>query len=356
MKKIAIILITILGIQIARAQNCTAPVSNIQFKQKLSQLTSMRNDQQRLNAASEFARQNCLLTYQVKQITELFADDFTRLAFVQNAYPALFDKDNTYDLYDAFAYFSTVMRFHDFVQGINVPRERLYTHEFPNYNYPSYENYRETTPCSQPLSDSEFNRLVRSVMMQPDDHLREITAIQLAEANCMTVAQIMKMASLLEQEASRLDYLKRSYDYTYDVGNYHYSNQLFNDKAYSNQFETFVSERRGRSGRHSQQGSVEIRCAVSNEEMLEIVNSIKNQSFDNTQLTMAKQIVNAKKCFTTDQIKQLVDIFSFESTKLEMAKYCYNYCIDRSNYYRINSSFNFSTSAEELSKFVSEQQ
>lgn len=348
----------------AHAQNCTAPASSIVFQQKLSQLSAMRTDQQRLHAASEFARRNCLLTYQVKQITELFADDVTRLNFVQDAYPALFDKENAYDLYDVFAYFSTVMRFHDFINGRPGQASRpnsypayddRYDYPFPEYNYPSYDNYREPTPCSSPLSESEFNRLVRNVMLQPDDELRELTAIQLAEANCMTVSQIMKMASLLEQEANRLDYLKRSYDFTYDVGNYHYSNQLFKDKTYYNQFETYVTERRRQPRHDPRQRPGERHCGVSDSELLEIVNTIKGQSFDNTQLTMAKQIVRAKQSFTTSQIRQLVDIFTFEASKLDMAKYCYAYCIDQSNYYKINTAFTFSSSVDELTKYIGEQ-
>lgn len=357
-------LLLIFWVPVLQGQQCASPVPTISFQQKLSQLNGMRTDQQRLAAASEFARRNCLLTYQVKQITELFSDDYTRLSFVQDAYPGLFDKENFYDLYDVFAYFSTAMRLHDFINPLQGgvsrpnpypnPRDRYY-YDFPEYNYPSYENYRETTPCSQPLTDGEFYRLVQSVMMQPDDELRELTAISLAEANCMTVAQIMKMASLLGQEAKRLDYLKRSYDYTYDVGNYHYSNQLFKDKTYYTQFEAYIAERRRQPNHDPRHRPSERVCGVSDAEMIEIVASIKEQSFDNTQLTMAKQIVRAKQCFTTSQIRQLIDVFSFEKSKLDIAKYCYAYCVDRSNYYKLNNAFSFSSSVDELTNFVAEQ-
>ena len=93
----------------------------------------------------------------------------------------------------------------------------------------------------------------------------------------------------------------------------------------------------------------------SDEELNEAVNSIKKQSFSNTQLTMAKQIVRSKQCFTALQIKQIVDIFSFESSKLEMAKFCYSYCVDKDNYYKINDSFSFSSSVDDLDKYISSQ-
>ena len=359
------LLLTILLISLsAHSQNCTAPVSGMVFKQKYSQLSAMRQDQQRLSVATEFARKNCLLTYQVKQVAELFNDDITRLGFIQDAYPAIFDKENMYDLYDAFAYFSTAMRLHDFIDGMS-PRDnrrndysgnRERPFEFPDYNYPSYENYRETTICSQPISDEVFYRVLRNVMNQRDDDSRITAAMQLAQSNCLTVAQLMKMGSLIEKEAKRLDYFKRSYDYTYDIGNYHYGNQLFKDKTYHADFDKFVTTRRGQPRKNDQTRRPDDRqCRVSDVEFQEIMTTIKGQTFENTQLSMAKQIVRTKQCFTTMQIKMLLGVFSFENTKLDMAKYCYAYCVDRGDYYKINSAFTVSTSVDELNKYISEQ-
>lgn len=350
----------------AQSQNCSAPVSSLVFQQKVNQITALRQDQQRIRVATEFATKNCLLTYQVKQLTELFNDDATRLLFVQDAFPTIFDKENIYDLYDGFAYFSTAMRFHDYLelQSQRPPRpgrnnemtEQPFS--FPEYNYPSYESYHDASPCSQPLNDKEFFRVVRNVMSLRDDESRVVAAIQLAESNCLTVAQIMKMGSLIEKEAKRLDYLKRTYDYTYDVGNFHYSNQLFKDKAYTSDFDNFVRTRRGRPDRDNRNnnGRREPLCGVSDNEFQEIVATIKAQSFENTQVTMAKQIVRTKQCFTTLQIKQLLEVFTFENTKLDMAKYCFGYCVDRGDYYKINSVFTFSSSVEDLTNFISSQQ
>jgi hypothetical protein len=364
MRNLLVFLMTVLFCISMHSQNCPSPVTTILFQQKMNQFSTIRQDQQRLAAANDFVLKNCLLTYQVKQIAELFNDDVTRLEFVQNAYPIIFDKENVYDLYDAFAYFSSVMRLHDYIASLSerVSRPERGTdisyrpYSFPDYNYPSYENYHETTPCSQPISDEVFYRLLHNVMMNHDDDARVNAAIELAENNCLTVAQIMKMGSLIEQETKRLDYLKRSYDYTYDVGNFQYSNQLFKEKSNSTDLDNYVRDRKGRPGKDSHNhGDRENRCRLSDTEMLDIVKNIKDQSFENTQLTMTKQIVRSKQCFTTVQIKQLIDIFSFESTKLDIAKYCYAYCIDRDNYYKLNSSFSFSSSVDDLTKFINEQ-
>jgi len=192
-------------------------------------------------------------------------------------------------------------------------------------------------------------------MNQPDDELRVSIAVQLAEGNCLTVEQIMKIGSMIEQEQKRLDYLKRSYDYSYDVGNYQFGDQLFTTATYRDEFSNYIRSRKpGSPGQHMPQHHVPP-CGVSDGEFSEIVRSISSQSFNNTQLTLAKQIVKSKKCFTTEQIRQIVNIFSFETSKLDMAKYCYTYCVDRDNYYRINECFSFSSSVTELDEFISTQ-
>jgi hypothetical protein len=347
------------------AQNCTVPVSSAVFQQKINQLAPLRNDQQRLLRATEFAENNCLLTYQIKQMAELFNDDLTRLSFVENAYPSTFDKDNFYDVYDVFAYFSTVMRLHDYLLEYNKQGKRQAQHRpgtepdfrFPEYNYPSYKTYRETTRCDEPLSNEAFYRMLRSIMKQPDDELRIALAVQLAEGNCLTVEQIMKMGSLIEKEQKRLDYLKRTYHYSYDIGNFQFSDQLLTSNVYHEDFKNYLhAQNKDYHRDRSPEPNRSRHCHVPDADLADMIASIKNQSFNNTQLTLAKQIVKSKQCFTTLQIKQIIDIFSYEDSKLEMAQYCYDYCIDRDNYYKINDSFSYSSSVTKLVEFISSRQ
>lgn len=350
------------------AQNCQAPISSIVFQQELNELSSVRHDQYRLAKASEFSRHNCLLTYQVKQIAELFNDDVTRLSFVQDAYANIFDKENFYDVYDVFAYFSSVMRLHDFVNGNTQYTERQQErnrrfpesdYNFPKYNYPSYQQYSKQTRCDHPVSDDVFYKLLRGILNQPNDEVKLAMAIQLAEGNCLTVEQIMKMGSLIQKEQKRLDYLKQAYSYTYDIDNYQYSDQLLTDKVYHEEFNNYLRSRQNDYVRRNENHNVHhhvSECAVSQEELTDILASLEQQTFNNTRLTLAKQIVNAKQCFAALQIKQILEVFTFENSKLEMAKYCYAYCIDKDNYYKINDCFTFSSSVSELDEYISTQQ
>ncbi|AEA42867.1 DUF4476 domain-containing protein [Fluviicola taffensis] len=84
----------------------------------------------------------------------------------------------------------------------------------------------------------------------------------------------------------------------------------------------------------------------------EVVQSIKSKSFDDSKLTMAKQVINTN-CMTSGQVKRLMLLFSFEDTRLDLAKYAYGYTYDIGNYYQLNDAFTFESSIDELNAYTS---
>lgn len=80
--------------------------------------------------------------------------------------------------------------------------------------------------------------------------------------------------------------------------------------------------------------------------------TISGISFSDTQLSTAKSIASSN-CLSTDQIGTLMSLFSFEETKLDFAKYAYDYCVDRNNYFKIVNKFTFDASKTELNQYIS---
>lgn len=79
--------------------------------------------------------------------------------------------------------------------------------------------------------------------------------------------------------------------------------------------------------------------------------TIRNTSFDETKLSTAKGIVSTN-FLTSDQVLDLCQLFSFEQTKLEFAKFAYARTVDPGNYFKVNSAFNFSSTTDELNKYL----
>jgi hypothetical protein len=78
---------------------------------------------------------------------------------------------------------------------------------------------------------------------------------------------------------------------------------------------------------------------------------VKSQTFEDTKIEIiTSQSRNTR--WRTDDIKRLLLLLNFENNKLEVAKACYQNCIDKQNYFNIYSVFTFDTSVTELNRFI----
>jgi hypothetical protein len=80
--------------------------------------------------------------------------------------------------------------------------------------------------------------------------------------------------------------------------------------------------------------------------------TISSKSFDDSKLTISKQII-ATNCLLSSQVRELMQLFSFEDSKLELAKYAYGYTYDIGNYFKVNDAFTFESSIDELNTYIS---
>ncbi|MFM7310809.1 MAG: DUF4476 domain-containing protein, partial [Flavobacteriales bacterium] len=79
--------------------------------------------------------------------------------------------------------------------------------------------------------------------------------------------------------------------------------------------------------------------------------SINSKSFEDSKLTLAKQVAKSN-CMTAAQVKDVMGLFAFEETKLEFAKYAYDYCYNQGNYYEVNDAFDFESTIEDLNEYL----
>ncbi|UEG51269.1 DUF4476 domain-containing protein [Ferruginibacter lapsinanis] len=91
--------------------------------------------------------------------------------------------------------------------------------------------------------------------------------------------------------------------------------------------------------------------AINTADFENLKQAIKREVFEDTKLSLAKQVVSTN-YFSTDQIKQILQLFVFEDNKLAIAKYAYKYTIDKNNYYTLLDAFIFSSNKNELLEFI----
>ncbi len=78
---------------------------------------------------------------------------------------------------------------------------------------------------------------------------------------------------------------------------------------------------------------------------------IADRTFETTKMDMTKSVID-NNLFSTEQVKEILTWFVFESNKLDIAKYAFKNVVDRGNYYKLYNSFVFESNVTDLDNFV----
>lgn len=90
---------------------------------------------------------------------------------------------------------------------------------------------------------------------------------------------------------------------------------------------------------------------MDNGQFAEVRRSVASKTWDESRLTIAKQVVGAN-CLTAAQVRDLMTVMEWEETRLDLAKFAYGYTYDIGNYYKLNDAFEWEASIEELSRHI----
>jgi uncharacterized protein DUF4476 len=82
-----------------------------------------------------------------------------------------------------------------------------------------------------------------------------------------------------------------------------------------------------------------------------VLESIQKEWLESNKLKSATHIVTTNK-LSTAQVRQMLILFSFESNKLQLAKSAYANTTDKRNYSMLYEVFSFSSSKDELARFI----
>jgi hypothetical protein len=197
------------------------------------------------------------------------------------------------------------------------------------------------------------------------------------KANCMLSSQVAEIVKLFDYADDQLEISKFSYQYTYDTKNYDVVLNSLKQDYNKPKLLDFIgsAETSLQDNLNPMPGTAVTTTTTTNTTTTTIpvstsVNSpagcyspmyssefetakksISSKSFEDTKLTLAKQILGVN-CFSTSQVKEIMQLFSFEETKLTFAKLAYDRTTDVKNYYQLNDAFTFESTIEELNTFV----
>lgn len=352
---------------------CITPMGNVAFQQSIRTITSITNPAQRLSKATAIVRSNCLSTIQVGEVMRLFNNDDQKLSVASSSLNAITDYGNVYFLMDEFAHFSTAFMFYDqLIRGtppvtqvpvpvveppvVVSPPAPTPVMTFPVLNYPAVNMYNGSRNCDAYLAENDFMVFAQDIFNRQGENLRMDASLSLVSRTCLSVAQAMKIATLLSLENNRMEFLKSAYSRIFDEANYDQAQQVFNHQPNKFAFAEFLKAKRLAALPPAPVVQPPAPCLVSSEQFRMLRETLAREGSSSSRVVIAKNQIPPMKCFTSQQMKEILNLYSSSIDRLDVAKFAYQYVTDKDNYFlTVSSLFNSSSDRENLSNFVASQ-
>lgn len=358
MKKLISSLLFLFLFQLTQAQNCSNPIPQATFQAGFNQVAVMPNNDTKLVKAMALLQNTCLMSENVKSMSQLFTDDMYRLEYCKAAYTHTFDRANYYQVYDAFTKFSAAFMLHDYILAINggttpvvvttpvvtTPLPPAAGVVFPIWVYPPHTNYNGKKGCAGPvIGDEQFKTIAMNVNSQPTDESKYLAIQTASDQYCLSFAMMMKFSSMLQQESLRLKIMMNTFAKTYDQENYEAGKVIFNTESVKNEWVVFAKK---------YLIPPPPPCLVSEGDFKNLIKDFEEQRFTDDKMKMFNN-VSKDRCFNVEQVRAISKQFPFDDEKMIVIKNSYAKCTDRPNYYKLVDEVTFSANKDNLRNYIS---
>ncbi len=224
------------------------------------------------------------------------------------------------------------------------------------------------------FTETDFIKTYNLIKSKPTDESRKSLMMQAIRARKISVDQTVRLLKLFGVQRYRLEMAKYIFDYSCEKKNYYLVSKIFDVSTYERDFDAWLAkqnleepqpkvspviETSGEQNNNSQERSHHAHISTSScnghvfngSEFGDFRNGISSKSFSGTMKTVLKQGMEDR-CIEVYQVKELMSMFSFETDKIEMAKFLYDFTMDKQNYYKVNDVFGFSSSVDELNDYL----
>lgn len=200
------------------------------------------------------------------------------------------------------------------------------------------------------MQESQFKDHVRSLKNEGREFERLKSAKHFASRHRLTSLQVKAIVETLGDDSARLEFALDAFASTIDPDNYYEVYDGF--KTFSKVMRLHDGIREMRKPRPERAPWAQAPREVGETDMADIMRTIAREGIDSTKQNIARQIIGARNNFSTRQIKQILALFAFESSKLELARYSFDHVLDPENYFMVSEVFAFSSSKDELAKYI----
>lgn len=174
--------------------------------------------------------------------------------------------------------------------------------------------------------------------------------------------QLRPMLGWFSFESTKLEFAKWAYDNAIDKDNYWKLEDVFSFSSSKNELTAYIDSKPGAVRVRDSRNRINDRNrdyeynsanprAISDQDVADLGSRVKDRITDSDKLQLVQSVLKGKEYYT-DQLRTMMDWFSFEGTKLEFAKWAYKQTLDSENYWKLEDVFSFSSSKDELNNYI----
>lgn len=320
------LLTALLGLQLNLSSQCQT-LNERDFQSAKQRLQANSRTVNVYQAAVDLGRMYCLTSTQAREIATGLNSERDKFDFLKSSFPNIADKENFTDVMDAFRSFSIAFKLYHHTIGassVQLP---------PNNPLPVSQNPN----CQRAMDQNTFQALMRQTIAATNDRNR---AGQILNSNqCMMTAQIIQLTQPIRDENIKIDVLKRLIPFVFDIENYRQAANMLS----TNNRTIFLA--------FLQNPNQPQQDAVTEIDFGNFISAIKKQSFEGDKENYIKTYMK-NAYLTTNQIKTIINLMTYDSSKLDIAKFLYTNCVDKQNYFNVAETMQFSSSKNDLNDFV----
>jgi hypothetical protein len=273
---------------------------------------------------------NYFTVAQARQLVQLAPDEANRLYLAKISYRSIIDRTN-------FSQMNVLLNTQASRNELNI-----FVSTYDNSN-PVYTRVA--------MKEADFNILYRDIQNRYGLGAK-MSALSNAFANetyYFTTAQTRELIQQVSAESNRLELAKASYDNIVDQANFSQLYDIFSNSS-RNELEIYV---RDHQGNPVYTPPVYTRTPMSNSSFTSLYNEVRNTYGLGAKMSRLTEIfANETYYFTVTQAKQLIQLVSAESNRLELAKSAYGNITDPENFKLMYDVLTSQSSKTELSNYV----
>ena len=266
-------------------------------------------------------------TAQAKQLIQLVNSQSNRFTLAKASYRSITDPTNFTQIYD--------------VLNSQSYRDQL----------AEYVSTYNAGSSSTAMTGSGFNTIYQTAQRQSTTNSK-VSYIYNSFTNTnnyFTVSQARQLVQLAPDEANRLYLAKISYRSIIDKNNFSQMNTLLNSQASRNELYTFVNT-------YDNSNPVYTRIAMKEADFNTLYRDIQNRYGVGAKMSALSNVfATTNYFFTTAQTRQLIQLVSDESNRLELAKASYDNVVDQANFSQLYDIFS-NSSRNALEVYVRDNQ